>query len=251
MNSLMLIVFSIMGYIPGIPAACAFQHNTDVVDQLTNALPCGIWETKQTQEEQIALHFYDTGEVDWFTFSSSELTKLENFTWEVQAYFDIPILYLSNHEKTLSFELSGDCYYLLLDERDGSTSLQLNHKATSPKNTQKAKLNQLQGSWENNSHAIAVDNPEVEKSSIGYLKYRFMPSGQFEKRLSNASYSSKRTGQWRLAKDGKHLIIRMEDGSVVVAMLKYLNMDELVLSHVYEFGRASSIGIQDVFFNRN
>ena len=63
-----------------------------------------------------------------------------------------------------------------------------------------------------------------------------MPNGQFEKRLSNASHSCKRTGQWRLAKDGKHLIIKMEDGSVVVAMLKYLNIDELVLSHVYEFG---------------
>ena len=166
-NGLMLIVFSILGYIPSIPAACAFQHNDDVVDQLTSALPSGIWETKDTHKEQIALHFYGSGEVDWFTFSSSELTKLENFQWEVQAHFDTPVLYLFNHEKALTYELTGDCYYLQLDERNGGTSFELNHTTAIPKKTQKAKLNQLQGSWENNSYSMAVLNARSRRELNG------------------------------------------------------------------------------------
>lgn len=250
-NGVMLLAFSVLGYIPSIPAACAFQHNFDVVSQLTTTLPSGIWETEKTQENQTTLHFYSSGELDWFTFASSEIATFESFRWEIQDHLNGPILYVSNHEKALSFELSGDCYYLQLDGQDEALSFGLNHKAAIPKKNQNAKLFQLQGNWENNSRPIAVNNSREKNNSSAYLKYRFMPNGQFEKRLSNNKSSLKKAGQWRLTKDGKHIIMRMNDGSVSVAMLKYLNMDELVLSHVYEHGPTSTAGEQDYFFNRN
>ena len=252
-SGLMPIVLSIIS-LPAISAAaCTFQNNSELVSELVTGLPKGIWETNGNSSVLYALHFYEEGTVDWFEFLPSGEMKFKTFNWlVVPSGNNMPKLWMSNQCEAFTFSIEAACHTLGLKALEQGLSLQLQRAEAMPIDAKKQKLDLVTGNWENTLYPIkvktALPQQDIENA---YLKYEFKEDGILIRKLVNRTFSIKDKGSWSISRDGKHIIMRMDEGKVAVASLKYVNMDELVLTHLlFCDNDRFATDTKDFYFNR-
>lgn len=231
--------------------SCAFNLNGNLTlsAQLYQALPDGVWVGAAKGGKEAVLQFHASGKADWFTYGRNGLSDYREFTWSVQSLGDDEArLELSDRDgrRQLSFEVEPACQGMTLTENGKGIFLSLEHETPTSIAEYRQKENLLAGKWENTTYPFDLKSMEG-----AYLKYAFYKSGKFERMLGCADRNIKESGQWWLAKDGQHLVMRLDDGQTTVAEVKYLEMDELVLQHVLACDdKDFNTGEKDFFFNR-
>lgn len=251
-SSLLLMAVFVFGNAPNAWSLSVFHHDDWANVSLSATLQEGFWQSAQTSDTNVSLHFYEDGSMDWFTFLPSGEVELKTFDWVLLS--DTPessALQLTTAQRAYHFEVDTQNQRIVLRESSNGMQLELEQQVAIPKNQYASKAKMLLGNWENTIYPIDINasSREIEQA---YLKYQFFPDGRFERRLSNSRRSIKEAGNWMLSKDGTHLILRLDKGAVTVASLKYITLDELVLEHVL-YGQHEQLTIdnKDFFFNRN
>lgn len=231
--------------------SCAFDlnENLTLTHQLYRSLPDGVWTAETQNGQKAVLQFHPSGTADWFTSNAKGLSGYKDFTWAV-----IPIseeearleLTANDHSESFTFEVEPACQSLKLSEPDRGFFLRLEHETAESKAVRSQKETLLAARWENTTYPFDLKSMEG-----AYLKYNFQKNGRFERMLGCASRNIKEAGDWWLAKDGLHLVMRLDNGETTVAEIKYLEMDEMVLKHVLNCEeRDFATGDRDFFFNR-
>lgn len=232
-------------------SSCAFDlnENLTLTTQLHNALPAGIWVGNTEDGREAVLQFHHSGTADWFTFEGERMSAYEAYSWAVISIGEDEAkleLTARDHTKHLAFQVKTGCYSLMLADTFKGISLNLEYESTDSNARHSQKENMLAGRWENNTYPF-----DLESIEGAYLKYNFGKNGRFERLLGCANRNRKEAGEWWLAKDGQHLVMRLDSGETTVAEIKYLEMDEMVLHHVLTCEeRDFTTGDRDFFFNR-
>ena len=251
-SSLLLMAIFVFGNAQNGWSSSVLHNNTEADVSLSTTLQEGFWESSQTSSTNVSFHFYGDGSVDWFTFLPSGEVKLNTYDWELLNENSCSsVLQLSETQRVYQFKVDAKNQRLVLEESSNGMLLELEQKLAIPKTQYASKAKMLLGKWENTMYPVDI-NDSSRKTEPAYLKYQFSQNGRFERRLSNSKRSLKESGSWMLAKDGNHLILRLDNGAVTVASLKYITLDELVLKHVL-YGQHEQITIdnKDFFFNRD
>ena len=231
--------------------SCAFDLNTNLTlsNQLHRALPDGVWAGKAQNGRDVVLQFHPSGTADWFTADGSNLSGYQNFSWAVlpvneeEAKLELAAIGQFSHH---TFQVKTDCQTLKLTDLHSGMSLTLKHETAESKARHNQKETLLAAKWENTTYPFDLKSMEG-----AYLKYSFLPNGRFERRLGCASRNIRESGEWWLAKDGQHLVMRFDRGETTVAKIKYLEMDEMVLQHVLNCEDKSFVTSEkNFFFNR-
>lgn len=232
-------------------SSCAFDLDEDLTlaTQLYRALPDGIWTGLMQDGSEAVLQFHASGKADWFTYGKNGLSGFDGFTWAVRPLNeDEARLELVNRDnsKQLSFAVEIACQSMELAEASNGISLFLKHGSSASNAAYRKKETLLAGKWENTTYPFDLKSIEG-----AYLKYTFHKNGKFERMLGCADRNIRESGQWWLAKEGQHLVMRLDNGETTVAEIKHVEMDELVLKHIlYCEDKAFTTGERDFFFNR-
>jgi len=255
-SGVLLMALSMLSYPQSALATCAFPVETEsmLISQLNSCLPKGIWESKSSTAEKNALHFYESGQVHWFTFTSDEQMALNTYDWKVVNDANgHSMLLFTNESEQHYFEVEVACSSLALTETScGSIRLDLQYENALPKAAYSQQQNMLEGQWGNTITPVKVKVSSDQQTEQVYLKYRFLPNGAFVRLLGSDKLSIRDTGHWMLAKDGKHLILQFDNGKMAVSSLKYISMDELVLQHMLQSPNEHFIANRkDFFFNKS
>ena len=234
-----------------VDSSCAFDinQNLTLTTQLQRALPDGIWAGKTQNGQEAILQFRTSGTVDWFTFSRNGLTGYQDYIWMVTPVSENEArleLTASDHSRRFIFQVETACQSLKLTSFNQGIALSLEHESSDSKARRNQKENMLAGKWENTTYPF--DMKSIEGA---YLKYSFHNNGRFERMLGCANQYIKDAGEWWLAKDGQHLVMRLDSGETTVAEIKYLELDEMVLQHILNCeDKSFATGDRDFFFNR-
>ncbi len=232
-------------------SSCTFGLNENLTasTQLIRALPDGQWRGELRNGEKVVLQFYASGQAEWFTFGRKGLHHHQAYRWAVlpftaaQAALELAD---RNSGSTLQFTVKTNCQSIELTEKGGPLFLELFHEPNDNEETLSRMKKLLTGKWENTTYPF--DLPSIDGA---YLKYSFQNNGQFSRSLGSSSQALQEQGQWKLSKDGKHLILNFENGLTALAEVKYLEMDELVLKHVLSCeDKSFTTALKDFFFNR-
>jgi hypothetical protein len=252
-SSLLLIAILVFGNSPNAWSFSSLQNEIEDDVSLSATLQDGFWQSPQNANTDISFHFYGDGSVDRFIFLPSGELQFNTYEWVLLDENLYPsTLQLSTSEEFYEFEIDAYNQRIVLKETSNGMLLELEQQSAIPKNQYASKAKMLLGKWENTMYPVYINASSSRKVEQAYLKYQFSPDGRFERRLSNCRRSIKEAGNWMLAKDGKHLILRLDNGAVTVASLKYITLDELVLKHVlYGQYEQMTIDHKDFFFNRN
>lgn len=232
-------------------SSCAFDTNENLTltTQLNRALPDGIWAGNTQNGQEAVLQFHPSGTADWFSYNGKGLMGYQDYTWSVTPVNEEEArleLTASDFSKTLAFQVETDCQSLKLADLGQGVVLALEHESADSKAQRSQKESMLAARWENTTYPFDLQSMEG-----AYLKYNFLKNGRFERTLGCASRNIKDAGEWWLAKDGQHLVMRMDSGETTVAEIKYLELDEMVLKHVLNCeDKDFATGDKDFFFNR-
>ena len=148
--------------------------------------------------------------------------------------------------------------------RDISTDQRADGSAVVDRSMQKERLRLLAGMWVNTHPNLKLESPcgEAEMLHVKHaeVQYDFQEDGTFHKVLTSRVDPDLRleeTGRWKVSADGKelHLFRTTADGDLLVtqADIKYVELDELVLSHpVASIGEREVLNADtDLFFNKH
>ena len=231
--------------------SCAFDlnENLTLTTQLHKALPGGIWSSDAPVGQEIVLQFYDSGTADWFTYNTNGLCAYKGYSWSVIPVNENEVrleLSARDNSRHLTFEVEIACHSITLTDRAEGLSLALKYESTGTDAQHHNKEQILAGKWENTTYPFDLRSIEG-----AYLKYSFHNNGRFDRLLGCAGRNIKESGEWWLAKDGQHLVMRLDNGETTIAEIKYLELDEMVLHHVLSCeDRNFATGDKDFFFNR-
>ncbi|HMQ49628.1 MAG TPA: hypothetical protein PKA00_19310 [Saprospiraceae bacterium] len=125
----------------------------------------------------------------------------------------------------------------------------LSHSISAPTGVAK-----LIGKWENTTYPFDVSSSTTaEELSDAYLKYEFREDGRFSRYIGNQDKRLKEDGSWYFSMEGSNhvLIMELDNGTCVKALVKHLEWDELVLYHELKCeDPLMSAGTKDFYFNR-
>ena len=232
-------------------SSCAFDvnENLTLTTQLQRALPDGLWAGSTQSGQKAILQFRTSGTADWFTFDSNGLTAYQDFAWSVTPVNEDEArleLTATDYSTYFIFQVETACQSLKLTSLNRDMALSLEHESSDSKAQRSQKENMLSGKWENTTYPFDIQSMEG-----AYLKYNFYNNGRFERLLGCRKQNIKDAGDWWLAKDGQHLVMRLDSGETTVAEIKYLELDEMVLQHILNCeDRSFATGDKDFFFNR-
>ncbi|MCB0571831.1 MAG: hypothetical protein KDC66_18820 [Phaeodactylibacter sp.] len=231
---------------------CAFvvSETLTLADQLVYTLPDGMWRGDARNGIETVIQFEPSGKAFWFAYGKEGLSGLNRYQWVVYGpSTETAMLELrdENGRTAYTFEVEAQCQSISLDNLRTGALLKLNHDQGCPEANLEGMERMLNGKWENNTYPF-----EIKGIEGAYLKYRFFENGKLERLCGSADKNIHAGGQWQLANDGRHVVMSFEDGSTVVAEIKHLDMDELVLSHVLACeDQRFATREKDFFFNRN
>jgi len=254
-SSTLLVALCLFGYPTTATAACAFPSTTEssLICRLNRGLPQAVWQVQGPNSSASSLHFYDSGQVYWFKGSNGTLTDINIFDWEIiVGQFGQPMLRFTNASGQHLFEIETACNEIGLIQQQSGAELLLQKVDAMPEQLHARQKQNISGQWGNTLNPLQVKVAAQKEAVNAYLKYDFSPDGKFVRYLGNEKMSIKSTGNWMLAKDGKHLILQFDDGKVALSKLKYLSMDEMVLEHTLQSPNEHFItNRKDFFFNRS
>jgi len=237
---------------------CTFgiQGESSPASQISANLPSGLWTGYNQSGEEVSLQFFESGLAHWFTHCRERSEKKARlFNWECQTSqnpegTDLVLWDWSTGQKMI-FEVETDCSSIQLESKNRTRALELSYKAPASERRLNHLKRVIAGGWENTTYPFDYKPQEASQLEEAYLKYRFLPDGRFERQIGNQAKNIKESGSWMIAKDGAHLILTFEDGSVSVGEIKYLEMDEMVLQHLVSCQDATFNTIRkDFYFNR-
>lgn len=210
----------------GQPSPC--EDGCAVAHILEQKLPEGIWQGTDEWGTEVTLQFHSNGLLQW-SAASSEGQDQQLLEWAAVpgsdgcAYLQFIDLENRNVDR---FSVVAHEQSLFLVSQGLQVRLQMKPvEAAAISAVRKGVI----GQWGNTTYPLDLPSEAPDQA---YLRYRFMPNGQFERQLSNGTRSLTERGQWTVSKDGQHLVLQLEDGSTTLAALKYLEMDQMVLQHV-------------------
>lgn len=230
-------------------SSCAFNlnENLTLTTRLYQALPEGMWVGNTQDGRKAMLQFHTSGAADWFTFDGKGMSAYKDFTWAVRSVNDDEAkleLTAAGGSGNFVFQVETGCHNLTLTDSSEDIALTLEYESADSRARQKENI--LAGRWENNTYPFDLGPLEG-----AYLKYNFDKNGRFLRMLGCANRNIKEAGEWRLANDGQHLVMRFDSGETTVAEIKYLELDEMVLHHVLNCEDSDfATGDRDFFFNR-
>lgn len=112
----------------------------------------------------------------------------------------------------------------------------------------------LIGKWENTTYPFDVSSSRTtEELNNAYLEYEFREDGRFSRFIGNKDKRLKEDGTWYFSTEGSHqvLIMELDNGTCIKALVKHLEWDELVLYHELKCeDPLMSAGTKDFYFNR-
>lgn len=121
------------------------------------------------------------------------------------------------------------------------TAIQLNIKAS------------MIGTWESTVYPFAIKNGKKKARKEGaFLQYIFQADGSYIVEYGDADDRFQESGNWAISANGKKIVLKAEDSNKnQTIMIKYLELDELVLEHA-EVDRVKpfSPGDKSVFFHK-
>lgn len=231
---------------------CSFvvSETLTLAEQLLVTLPEGMWRGETREGSEAALQFEPSGKAYWLSFGREGLSGLEHYDWSVYAPTPgtaVLELHGENGKISYVFEVEAQCESISLDNLYTGARLRLNHDHGRSPAAVNSMKKMLDGRWENNTYPF-----EIRDIEGAYLKYRFFAGGRMERLCGSAEKNIRAAGDWELSNDGRHIIMSFDDGSTVVAEVKHLDLDELVLTHVLSCeDQRFATGRRDFFFNRN
>lgn len=105
------------------------------------------------------------------------------------------------------------------------------------------------GRWENTIYPFEIDDAGVMPGA--YLRYDFSSTGEYTKVIGSTELSYEESGQWEIEDDGQTLRLTSSTGKITLAMIKHLQLDELVLEQELKVKNAAFCTKQkDFFFNK-
>jgi hypothetical protein len=115
----------------------------------------------------------------------------------------------------------------------------------------------LRGSWEHLANASDLpeaareENAAPEESLTAYVRYELRENGVFVCSLTHGQTRREDIGRWEIAPDGLHLLISFPFRETQKALIRYIELDEMVLESDYILPGCSGLGVQrQMFFNK-
>ena len=229
---------------------CSFvtSETLTLAQQLLYTLPEGMWRGTTRDGKEAAIQFTDSGEAYWFTFGRRGITDFQDYQWFVYApTAETAVLELQkeNGQATYAFEVKAECQSISLYNLQTGAQLVLGHDPASSEASLLEMKEMLDGKWENNTYPF-----DIKGIDGAYLKYRFYGTGKMERLCGTPEQTIRAVGEWHLSNDGQLLIMTFDDDATVIAEIKHLDMDELVLTHVLACeDERFATGRKDFFFN--
>lgn len=149
----------------------------------------------------------------------------------------------SDHAVTLDVRVNGKEYRYQLSGRCGQPELQLISDSLGELTLHQAKgaaptSSKLMGEWQ---FGFAENS----------LQYSFSPDGQFHSTHRGAEKDELQTGLWTLVGDGQTLLLYTHDGRLQVFKIKYIQLDEMVLSPMMSAQQVAPVSAgDDLFLNK-
>jgi len=109
------------------------------------------------------------------------------------------------------------------------------------------------GTWESTVYPFAIKNGKKKARKEGaFLQYHFQADGNYTVEYGDAADRFQETGHWAISSNGKKIVLRANDSNKKqTIMIKYLELDELVLEHAeVEREKSFSPGDKSVFFHK-
>lgn len=126
-------------------------------------------------------------------------------------------------------------------EDAGETAIQLNIKAS------------MVGTWESTVYPFAIKNGKKKARKDGaFIQYNFQADGNYTVEYGDSDDRFQESGHWSISSNGKKIVLRANDSNKKqTIMIKYLELDELVLEHAeVERVKSFSPGDKSVFFHK-
>lgn len=154
--------------------------------------------------------------------------------WTITESGSTVILNVRVNGQQYSYQLSGRCgqpELQLISDSLGELTL---HQTQGTAQT----LAKLSGEWQ---FGFAENS----------LQYSFAPDGQFHSTRQGAEEYELQTGRWTLAGDGRTLLLYTHDGRLQAFAIKYIQLDELVLSPMMSAQEVAPVSAgDDLFLNK-
>lgn len=109
------------------------------------------------------------------------------------------------------------------------------------------------GTWESTVYPFAIKNGKKKARKEGaFLQYHFQADGNYTIEYGDDDDRFQETGYWSISSNGKKIVLNAADSNKKqTIMIKYLELDELVLEHAeVERVKSFSPGDKSVFFHK-